>query len=147
MWMRVLSHIWGNSRSLHENVKHLLICGSVLMRSTTGAETPECLFGFLKAHRKLRWSSLMMGTAGPLPHTHTHTHTLLPISKDVLFMRANLVWTMPHWYSTQCLLSTSRDPGPLWASIYLIPFPERADTCWWWGYGVTIVILAVWSYQ
>lgn len=25
------------------------------------------------------------------PHTHTHTHAFLPISKDVLFMRANLV--------------------------------------------------------
>lgn len=91
------------------------------MQSTTGAKAPECLFGFLTAHWKWSLSSLMIGTAGPL----LHTHTLLPISKDVLFMRANLVWTMPHWYSSQCLLSPSRDLEPLWAAIYLIPFPKK----------------------
>lgn len=36
--------------------------------------------------------------------TALQTYHFSPISKDVLFMRAKLVWTTFHWYSTQSLL-------------------------------------------
>lgn len=36
--------------------------------------------------------------------TALQTYYFSPISKDVLFMRAKLVWTTFHWYSTQSLL-------------------------------------------
>lgn len=61
-----------------------------------------------------------------------------PISRHVLFMRATLVWTVPHWYSTQSLARLPGDPGHCALLIYLsINASSRKESWWWWGHGVT----------
>lgn len=56
---------------------------------------PECLSGSVEGHREIEFVQFNDGQS----HAALQTHHFSPISKDVLFMRANAVWTMLHWYS------------------------------------------------
>lgn len=63
--------------------------------------------------------------------TALQTYRFSPISKDVLFMRAKLVWTVFHWYSIQSLFIVCQGKRAIlfYSLIYLFPFlrSERGE--------------------
>lgn len=67
-------------------------------------------------------------------HAALQTYHFPPISRNVLFMRAHLVWTLLHWYSTQSLIGLSGDLGHCVSFIYL-HLEKKNGRRWWWGCG------------